>query len=242
MDNELMNQRVNMVWIGDSLSILGILSIKTWQRFGFIPYVWSYSTINNLPNGVVPKNAEDIMPKESLFTFKVGSSDSFGYGSYAHWSDIFQLELLKKCGGWYSQLDVTIMQVPKETEYYFAHHNSANIVNTFIMKTPHEAPFIDGCVSELKEKINEETSTHIGWLDGMYIIGSHVKKNNLSNFISLDNMECGCNWLAYGNNPINPNIEFIHWCSTICGNIDELVANCSKDSLLHKLLTSEDLI
>jgi hypothetical protein len=239
------NNTVNMVWIGDSLSLLGILSIKTWQRFGFVPQVWSYSNIQNLPHGVISKNAEEIMPKESLFTFEgipqEGLSNG-GHGSYSHWSDIFQLKLLEKYGGWYSQLDVAVIKTPKLTDYFFANHAYPNIVNTFVMKVPIDAPFISGCISELKEKINKKTAKNIGWLDSMKIVGSHVRKNNLSNFISYNSIECGCHRLTHTDSLISDNVEFIHWCNALCGNIDKLISECHKNSIIYKLLKHENLI
>lgn len=236
---------VHMIWIGDELSLMSQLSIKLWQRQNMIPYLWSYSNnIKNIPKGVVLKDASEIMAKESLFTFQGYGVGLFngGKGSYSHWSDIFQLKLLKKYGGWYSQLDVACLKMPEETEYYFANHSDPNIVNTFIMKTPPDAPFIQDCIFEYENKINIQTADKIAWLDGMKIIGSHIRKNQLSSFVSSNTTECGCDKYTQTNHMPGTNIEFIHWCNALCGDPKAPTSKYHKESVYYKLLQQENLI
>jgi len=236
-----MSKIVNSVWVGNDLTLLEQLSIKLLQRQGAECHLWSYNKIKGVPEGVVLRDAAEIMPADSVFTFKgTGMKEGHGIGSCALWSDIFQLKLLKKYGGWYSQLDVACLNFPGESEYYFAKHCNEVIINTFIMKVPSEAPFIDKCIEELEEKVNESTSDKIGWLDGMRIIGSHVYKNNLKRFVSSNLMECG--FKKYMNQkgvmPL-PNIEFIHWCNSLC---DTVKNNPKPGTFYHKLLEQEGLI
>jgi hypothetical protein len=233
---------VNSVWIGKELSLLEQLSIKLLQRQGAECHLWAYNEIKGVPEGVVLRDASEIMPADSLFTFKgTGMTQGHGIGSCAHWSDIFQLKLLKKYGGWYSQLDVSCLKLPdEENEYYFANHIIKRIVNTFIMKVPAEAPFIDKCIEELGEKVNKDTSDKIDWLDGMRIIGSHVHDNNLNQFISNNIMECG--FSKYMSKPgIMPtsNIQFIHWCNSLCHDIKN---NPIPGTFYHRLLEQEGLV
>ena len=232
---------VHLVWIGESLSLMGQLTIKLLQRQGKIPHLWSYDDIKNVPDGVERRDAAEILPKESIFSFQ-GYHDGLengGKGSVSHWSDMFQLMLLQKYGGWYSQLDVACMKFPEPCEYYFARHYDHGIINTFIMHMPKDAPFLNECIAELATKINKSTSSSFGWLDSMKIIGSHVYAK-LPQFISDKTFECGCRIFTDTNAMPNDEIEFVHWCNALCGTVRN--GPVREDSLYYRLLKQEYLI
>jgi len=229
---------VHLVWIGNKFSLLEQLSIKLLQKQNLVPHLWSYNEIENVPDGVVLCDASEIMPEESIFTFQ-GIREGLpneGKGSVSHWSDRFQLKLLQKYGGWYSQLDVACLKLPEDREYYFAGSDSVGIV-TYIMKAPKGAPFLRDCIDELTEKING--STPFDWSDSMQIIGNHVCES-LPDFISTDNYECGVEKYMDGDEIPGDNIEFIHWCNALCGEKKNDPKN--SNSLYYKLLKQEGLI
>jgi hypothetical protein len=232
---------VNCVWVGSrNFDILQLLSIKQYQKLGFTVNLWAYDHIDNTPDGVIIHDANEIMPHDSIFTFQ--RPDHFGHGSPCHWSDIFQLKLLNKVGGWYSQLDVTCLKIPQLTEYYFAHHDetsSIHTVNTFIMKIPSKAPFLDKCIYEMETSINRDTISKIDWLHGMRIIGNHVFKNKLNRYISYNNRECANNKTYTKNYDRHiKNLEFIHWCNAVFKDKN----NPTPKSLYYNLLENNNLI
>ena len=236
------NKLVHFVWIGDKLPLLGALSIKLFQRYDFVTNLWCYKPIEKIPENTILRDASEILPKYSLFSFQGKTTLSLtnnGIGSFAHWSDIFQLALLKRHGGWYSQLDVACMKKPPDTEYYFAYHLDKSLVNTFIMKTPVAAPFIDNCLLELHDKVNINTCDKIDWYDNMRIIHSHITQNNLIHNLSSNVYECGSNIYMNQNNIPDKNIEFIHWCNSTIPTDRNIVI---EDSLYYKLLQQENLI
>jgi hypothetical protein len=247
-----MNQNTNdnivhMVWIGNKLPPLAILSIRLWQRYNITPYLWSYSSIENVPDGVVCKNASEIMPSDSMFTFE-GDRENInlandGKGSYAHWSDIFQMTLLNEYGGWYSQLDVALLNLPTNRTYYFANHFMNRVINTFVMKTPPNAPFIPKCLEHMNREINKITAIKIKWYDCMKIIGKYVyEEDPLKQYISNNVIECGLDlFVHYEHRPSNK-IEFIHWCNSKCQDQNELIHKCHKKSLLYELLKQESIV
>lgn len=240
------NSIVHMVWIGNKLPPLAILCIKLWQRHNIVPYLWSYSTIDNIPNGVIHKDASEIMPLDSMFTFQ-GDREGIalandGKGSYAHWSDIFQLVLLNKYGGWYSQLDVAPLIVPTNKTYYFAHHEINGIVNTFIMKSPSNNLFMSECIEEMNREINKDTAHKIKWLDGMRIIGKHIYEKSLQCNISKHTIECGLDMFVHSNSRPAKKMEFIHWCNAKCKDQDKLINKCNQRSFLYELLKQENIV
>lgn len=232
---------IHFVWIGEDLPLMGQLSIKLFQKHGFTPHLWSYNKILNVPDGVVPREASEILGKDSIFTFQgfAPGLENGGKGSVSHWSDIFQLKLLQKYGGWYSQLDVACLKVPEPCEYYFAQHGRPEICNTFIMRTPKGAPFLEDCITELMAKINKSTMSTISWLDSMRIVGSHVH-TKLPQFVSKNTFECGCHVFTDTNAMPNAQYEFIHWCNAICGSIRN--GPVHEDTLYYKLLKDVELV
>ncbi|NBP71067.1 MAG: hypothetical protein EBU52_20305, partial [Cytophagia bacterium] len=62
-------------------------------------HLWSFDKINNAPNGTILRNAAEVLPEESIFTFQgapVPGIPKGGIGSLSHWSDQFQLKVLYK--------------------------------------------------------------------------------------------------------------------------------------------------
>lgn len=237
-----MEKIVHMVWVGSGvLSLMSRLTVSLWIRRGFTPHIWSYGGLEDVPRGVVLRDACEVLPRESLFTFQGYDKNisNGGKGSYAHWSDIFQMRLLRMHGGWYSQFDVAPLEVP-ECEYYFADHGFPGVVNTFVMRVPRGSPFLDACIVELESKVNASTASEIGWYDGMGIIGSHVAAAGLGGFVSPRVMECGCGMYTKGRRKPPAGVEFVHWCNSCCPNQGALLSNTS--SFYFGLLRKEGLI
>lgn len=234
-----MSEPVHCVWIGNPvLSLLELLSIKQYQRLNFEVQLWTYEPIKNLPAGAVARDANEILPEASIFRFH--RPGKYGHGSPSHWSDIFQLMLLYKYGGWYSQLDVTCLR-PPTTEYYFAHHYRTprnQTINTYAMRVPPQDPFLQDCLKTLRQHVNAATLSTLDWLDSMKIIGQHVFKHNLKQHISWNNVECGKDLFAKPDKRPEENIEFIHWCNSGFESKDAP----QPGSFYAELLASHDLL
>lgn len=120
------NVIVHAVWIGDSLSLLEQLTIKLLQKNGHQVHLWCYDRIKNVPKDTVIRDASDILPKNSIFSFQgqpLPYIPNGGIGSLSHWSDQFQMKLLNIEGGIYTQLDVAYLWPLDFTqEYMFVNH------------------------------------------------------------------------------------------------------------------------
>src|SRR5262245_58988015 len=112
-----MEKIVHLCWpVGPPLTLMERLTLSLWKRHGFTPHLWSYDHTQTAaaPPGVVKRDAREIMPESSLFRFQSerGFAPGKGKGSLSHWSDQFQVALLYRHGGWYSQLDLSCLKVP----------------------------------------------------------------------------------------------------------------------------------
>ncbi len=184
------------------------------------------------------RDAEEILPRRTVFAFQpVYEQESFGAGSYSLWSDRFQLSVLQKFGGWYSQLDVACLKWPEETEYYFASLDEG--FDPSIMKVPQNAEFIPGCIKELEERVNQRTAG-FGWCFSMEIMARHIKNHGLLKFMSRNIEQNGCEKYMTGIAVPSENVEFIHWWNAVCP--EDAKNNPVKGSFYHKLLMEVGLI
>ena len=79
----------------------------------------------------------------------------------------------------------------------------------------------------------------IHWIDSMQIIGSHVHAK-LPQYISSKTFECGCHIFTHTNAIPSEELEFIHWCNALCGDIRN--GSTNTETLYYKLLQEVDLI
>jgi len=148
------NRVIQGLWIGDKLRLNEQLSIKSFLAHGHEYHLYAYDPIKGVPDGVVLKDAADIMPRESIFQFHTGS--------YAMFADNFRIHLLFKRGGWWCDLDMIclrpfdfkeeIVLISEPEDGY----QSAGLTNG-IMKFPAGSPFGEACLEFLKT-VNNETN------------------------------------------------------------------------------------
>lgn len=243
------NVIVHTVWIGPELSLMEQLTIKLLQKYGHEVHLWSYEKIKNVPDKVVERNAEEILPKTSIFTYQGTPFDLLankGIGSLSHWSDQFQLKLLYMHGGIYTQLDVSCLRPWDFKEpIKIIFHEINDLVIPSVMKFPKEDPFLKEAYSILSENINSETSKKIYWSYSMKLMGllckkhSHITKESIiTSYIDIGG-QVNENSIFYKNTTISDKILFIHWSNATHANMKN---NPIKNSVYYNLLKSVGLI
>ena len=85
------------LWIGDKLSQYEFNSIKSYLNNEFEYHLYTYDKVENVPNGVIIKNANEIIPSCEIFDYE---------GSIAPFSDLFRYKLLYIKGNVWSDLDI----------------------------------------------------------------------------------------------------------------------------------------
>jgi hypothetical protein len=96
---------VKSLWIGDSLSIVEQICMKSFLFHGhpFILYVYGKKP-NGLPKGVVIKEGNEILPESDIFYYSDGSNSPSGF------SNRFRYKLLYDKGGWWVDSDVLCLK------------------------------------------------------------------------------------------------------------------------------------
>lgn len=212
------NKIVHAVWVGKKLNLMGELSIKLFQKHGHTVILWTYEHCEDVPAGTIIKDASEIMPRSSLFAYTgrpLPALVNGGIGSFNFWSEHFQMKLLYKYGGIYTQLDVTLLSpIDFSSSYIFVRHPNS-YAQTCFMKCPKASNFTLETFKELQASINSETIGRIDWQNSMKLVDRAIYKHGLDKYFLPDCMfRNGADALTR----IAPlkSVKLIHWWNSAC--------------------------
>jgi hypothetical protein len=208
---------VHAVWVGSRLSLLEQLSIKLYQGLGHRVHLWVYGPCEDVPAGTLLRNAEDILPKSSIFRYQgepVPGLVNKGIGSLGHWSERFQVRVLFEHGGIYTQLDVTPLGPLVLGDYAFV--GTMNDFQTCFMKCPPKSDFARDAYERHVARINDATMTTIGWLDSMNALRDAAQASGLERcFLPVRSFQNGCEF----DRITRPRgVRLIHWWNSALAN------------------------
>ena len=92
---------VKGLWIGDALSEIEIISIKSFQKQGHIFELFTYGKVDNIPPKTVVRDGNEILDEKEIFKFN---------DSYLPFSDLFRYKLMYDEGGIWVDLDMICIQ------------------------------------------------------------------------------------------------------------------------------------
>ncbi len=227
------NKIVNSLWIGNKLSEMELLTIASFTKHGHKFHLWVYNSIENVPENVIIKNANDIIPEDNVFVYDKNSNIDWGKGSYAGFSDIFRYKLLHENGGWWVDMDVTCLQPFDFSEiYFFRNHWKYDVVGN-VMKCPKGSELMKLCYNESLEKVNKHNTN---WHLPIEILNKHVKELNLKNYIQrgLINLDMSHTIKPYFHFylPIPKDWIALHWIHS--AQQKEYFENSTFDTLLQQ--------
>src|SRR5690606_11724688 len=134
---EKSNDIINALWIGKHLSLIEILTIRSFLDNGHSFRLFVYEEIATpLPEGCELADANSILPESAVFRYKNKSQYGQGKGSVSGFSDIFRYKMLHDSGGWWVDMDVTCLKhFDFDEEYIFRYHHELPAVGN-VMKCP----------------------------------------------------------------------------------------------------------
>ncbi|PLX06549.1 MAG: hypothetical protein C0596_14555 [Marinilabiliales bacterium] len=206
------NITVNALWIGKKLMPTELLTIRSYIDHGHKFVLWAYDNIETtLPDGLIIKDASDVIPKERVFNYKNSNQFGHGKGSYAGFSDIFRYKLLYEYGGWWTDMDVTCLKpLDFEEGYVFRTHHSLPMVGN-VMKCPAGCELMKKCFDEASEKVDENNTD---WHLPIEILVNNVIDLGLEKYIrefsNPDSWNLIRKFLKKGHS-IPENWYIIHW-------------------------------
>ena len=153
---------VQSLWVGNYLSELEILSIKSFQKLGHPFILYTYDKVKGIPKGTIVKDGNKIMKKKDLFKFKT---------SLLPFSDIFRYKMLYEKGGYWVDLDMIALKPLRFRDPYvfssertiqkgpYRNRTKTEISNIGILKAPPKSDFykelFDRCIEEEKKGVKE---------------------------------------------------------------------------------------
>lgn len=208
------NKIIQSLWIGEKLENLELLTLKSFVAQGHEFHLYTYSEIKTpIPKGVLLKDANSIITKDKIFTYKSKNEYGHGKGSYAGFSDIFRYKLLYEKGGWWVDMDVTCLQYfDIKTPYFFRKHEQFLVVNN-VIKCPPKSAFMERCYKQTIAKISPENRT---WMLPSAILSDSVTMFNLEKYINdnttnLDIWKQIQVYLFAKNGTIDNHFIALHW-------------------------------
>jgi mannosyltransferase OCH1-like enzyme len=142
------NRIIQGLWIGSGLSVMERLSIISFLRNGHEYHLYTYNDLPHVPDGVVIKDANRVLPASAIFQYK-------DRPSYAGFANYFRYQLLLERGGWWADTDVVCLRpFDFAPEYVFASEAAGGriVVNNGVIKAPAESEIMACAVGVCQTK------------------------------------------------------------------------------------------
>ena len=169
------NHVIQGLWIGTELSRLEQLSIKSFLANGHAYHLYTYGAVRHVPDGVVIKDANEIVPEGQKFTYNTGP----GKGSYAGFANLFRYKLLLEKGSWWADLDMVCLKPFDFSEpYVFAAQRRQQeiCVNNCCLKVPVGSELMRRCY----ELASQKDSSKLVWGEtGPTLLNAEVERLKL---------------------------------------------------------------
>lgn len=221
IDN-ILEKRVNSLWIGNKLSNMELLTIYSFLENGYEFYLWTYEKLENeLPDSLIICDANEIIPYNEVFVYKSKSQFGYGLGSVAGFSDIFRYKLLYEKGGWWVDMDVTCLKpFDVVSDYFFRFHHELGVVGN-IMKVPKNSLLMKTCYDQAKSTINENNSD---WHKPIQLLVNNINQLQLNDFVfkGLSNTDefQKIEKYYFESSKFPEDWRFIHWCNEVLRSYD----------------------
>jgi hypothetical protein len=211
------NLVINGLWIGDELSAMELLTLKSFVSHGHSFHLWAYNELKTpIPKGVVLKDANSIVGRERIFRYKFKNQFGHGIGSLAGFSDLFRYKLLYELGGWWVDMDVTCLKpFNHPAPYHLRAHHDLNVVGN-VMKCPPKSELMGKCYDDACKLVDADNRD---WHLPIQILNGHIQDLGLSKFI-VDGQSPPDQWhlvypYVHSKVEIPKEYYFIHWLNEV---------------------------
>lgn len=188
---------VQSLWIGNRLTTLEQLAIKSHLANGHEYHLYTYDSIENVPEGTTVKDGNEILPEDQIFTYQT----EFGKGSYSAFSNYFRYELLFNKGGWWVDADVVCLRSFEELSHRIhliaaeRLEDGSPVCASCVLKAPPQSSLIGYC----REKANAKDRSKIVWGEiGPGLVQEAMEQTNINcraepaDFCPIDWFNIGC--------------------------------------------------
>jgi hypothetical protein len=236
------NQTIHGLWIGNRLSLVELLCIQSFLNNDHAFVLWTYEKLENeLPDGIIIRDANQIIPREEVFQYRNKNQFGHGKGSYAGFSDIFRYKLLYEHGGWWVDMDVTCLKpLDFPTPYVFRTHHDLKLVGN-IMKCPPKSELMLRCYQKAIAEVDAENRD---WNKPIRILNETIEELGLHQYtFEMSNRD---SWndvrkLIIRKPPVQEHWYIIHWVNEEWRRNKINKDYAGKNSVLHDLYVKNNI-
>lgn len=181
------------LWIGGTLSKMEQLAMKSFVDNDLEYHLYTYGEVTNVPEGVIIKDGNEILPESEIFRYKNGSVSAF--------SNLFRFTMLFKRGGYWVDTDLACIRPFKfEKDYVVVTEPSRDyrysIVTSCFMKLPKgsDAARTGMIIQQIQKK--KILTGEIDWGSGPKTMQEVVMRCKLQDYIVPWYTVCSCNWTS----------------------------------------------
>ncbi|MFA5048269.1 MAG: glycosyltransferase [Patescibacteria group bacterium] len=144
-----MSDIIQGLWIGDNLSTIERLSINSFLKNGHEFNLYLYKDLET-PAGTIIKDANEILPENSIFYYGPAAGPS--NGSVSSFSNLFRYTMLYKCGGYLVDLDVICLKHFDFQDPYVFHNSHNGEIGSDIIKASINSDAMKYAIDRCMEK------------------------------------------------------------------------------------------
>ena len=123
---------IQTLWVGPRLSAMERLSLASFVSNGHEVHLYTYGAVEGVPEGVIVRDGNEILPQSMIFQYKEQQS-------YSGFSNFFRYKLLLTRGGCWVDTDMVALQpLAFDDEYVFSSEMSKGVqwINAGFIKAP----------------------------------------------------------------------------------------------------------
>ncbi len=157
------------LWIGDQLTESQKLCLSSFIHYGHEVTLFVYDNSIEAPNGINKMDANEIISKENIFIH---------LGSYAGFSDVFRVHMIKKTGLTWIDVDTLCLSPDWDfpNQFIFGKgFDGDNHIAPGVLGIPKDHPVLDDMILSM-ENIDRNSDNWIGY---MLVITESLKKFGL---------------------------------------------------------------
>jgi len=189
-----MSNNIQTLWVGNKLSTMERLSLSSFVQNNHSVHLYAYDEIENVPDGVVIKDGNEILPEDMIFEYK-------HHKSFSGFSNYFRYKLITEKGGWWIDTDIVCLKpFDLEDPFVFCSEevlplNQGNMhIGSCVIKGPPGNVLTKNAFEICMNKDPED----LVWGEiGPRLVKEMVEKYNLHNFVKEPMWFCpvpGCMW------------------------------------------------
>jgi len=209
------NNTVQSLWIGDRLTLMEQLSIKSFIANGHEYHLYVYDDVKDIPSRAIVKDANEIIPESEVYKSKFLTD----HGEYCGFSDYFRIKLIIDKGGYWADNDfVCLKHFDFKEEYVFSSEMRAKgleRMNTGIIKCPQDDYYLQQIYKHMTKDAVRKTQGGLIFGDNMI---KHIKKYDLDKYIKKYDVFCkikfaeSCNLIVKG---LMKNYDYYNDCYAV---------------------------